>query len=54
MVPVQKRLIELRKGHGPMVFRTLQKLVAAGLVVVVGTGFFLGLSATGLRGRMPG
>lgn len=49
---LQKRLIELHKGHGPTAFKTLQKLVAAGLLVVVGTGFSLGLSAAGLRGRM--
>ena len=49
---VQKRLIELHKGHGPTAFKTLQKVVAAGLLVVVGTGFWLGLSAIGLRARM--
>ena len=49
---VQKRLIELHKGHGPSAFKTLQKVLAAGLLVIVGTGFWLGLSATGLRVRM--
>jgi len=49
---LQKRLIELHKGHGPTAFKTLQKVVAAGLLVVVSTGFWLGLSAVGLRVRM--
>lgn len=49
---LQKRLIELHKGHGPTAFKTLQKVVAAGLLLVVGTGFWLGLSAAGLRARM--
>ena len=49
---LQKRLIELHKGHGPTAFKTLQKVMAAGLLVVVSTGFWLGLSAVGLRARM--
>ena len=49
---LQKRLIELHKGHGPRAFKILQKVMAAGLLAVVGTGFWLGLSATGLRVRM--
>lgn len=49
---VQKRLIELHRGHGPTAFKTLQKILAAGLLIVVGTGFWLGLSAVGLRVRM--
>ena len=49
---LQKRLIELHKGHGPTAFKTLQKVMAAGLIVVVSTGFWLGLSAVGLRMRM--
>ena len=49
---LQKRLIELHKGHGPTAFKTLQKVLAAGLLVVVSTGFWLGLSAVGLRVRM--
>lgn len=49
---VQKRLIELHKGHGPTAFKTLQKILAAGLIAIVGTGFWLGLSSVGLRARM--
>ena len=49
---LQKRLIELHKGHGPTAFKTLQKILAAGLLVILGSGFWLGLSAAGLRTRM--
>ena len=49
---LQKRLIELHKGHGPTAFKTFQKILAAGLLIIVGTGFWLGLSAAGLRVRM--
>lgn len=49
---VQKRLIELHKGHGPTAFKILQKFMALGFLVIVITGFRLGLSATGLRARM--
>lgn len=49
---LQKSLIELHKGHGPTAFKTLQKVLAAGLLVIVSTGFWLGLSAVGLRVRM--
>ena len=49
---VQKRLIELHKGHGPTAFKTLQKIMAIGLLGIVSTGFWLGLSTIGLRARM--
>ena len=49
---LQKRLIELHKGHGPTAFKTLQKVMAVGLLAIVSTGFWLGLSAVGLRARM--
>ncbi|MFK7978210.1 MAG: PepSY domain-containing protein [Halioglobus sp.] len=45
----QASLIELHKGHGPQVFRTFQKLMAAGLVVVLVSGVWLGLSSRRLR-----
>ena len=48
---VQKRLIELHKGHGPTAFKTLQKVMALGLLVIVITGFWLGLSDMWLRVR---
>ncbi|MDE0205812.1 MAG: hypothetical protein OXP66_07285 [Candidatus Tectomicrobia bacterium] len=49
---IQKRLIDLHKGHGPTAFKALQKVLAVGLLAVVGTGFWLGLSAVWLRVRM--
>lgn len=44
-----KRLIELHKGHGPLLFKDLQKVMAAGLLVVLLTGFWLGVSSPALR-----
>ncbi len=46
---VQKRLIELHKGHGPLLFKDFQKFMAAALLLILLTGTWLGLSATGLR-----
>jgi hypothetical protein len=46
---LQARLIELHKGHGPGIFKTFQKLVAIGLLFVVLSGFWLGVSSLGLR-----
>lgn len=42
-------MIELHKGHGPSAFRTFQQLLAAGLVFMVISGAWLGLSASRLR-----
>lgn len=46
---LQSRLIELHKGHGPTAFKTFQKVFAAGLVLIILSGLWLGLSATRLR-----
>ncbi len=46
---LQKRMIELHKGHGPTAFKTFQKFFAAGLVFIMVSGLWLGLSATRLR-----
>ncbi|MEE4277896.1 MAG: hypothetical protein V2I82_05425 [Halieaceae bacterium] len=48
---LQKRMIELHKGHGPAVFKTFQKLFAAGMLFIIITGVWLGLSADRLRLR---
>jgi uncharacterized iron-regulated membrane protein len=48
---LQYRMIELHKGHGPTAFKTFQKFFSAGLVAIVGSGLWLGLSAAGLRRR---
>ena len=46
---IQSRLIELHKGHGPEIFKIFQKIIAVGLLFVVLSGFWLGVSALGLR-----
>ena len=46
---IQSKLIELHKGHGPELFKTFQKVIAVGLLFVVLSGFWLGVSALGLR-----
>ena len=45
---LQKRLIELHKGHGPLVFKQLQRATAVGLIIAILAGLWLGLSDTGL------
>ncbi len=51
---LQKTLIELHKGHGPTLFKTFQKLLAVGLLIVVLSGLWLGLTASGLRNTTLG
>ena len=46
---LQKRLVELHKGHGPLLFKDLQKIMALGLVIVLLSGLWLGLSSPTLR-----
>jgi hypothetical protein len=46
---LQARLMELHKGHGPGHFKTLQKVFALGLLFVILSGLWLGLSAPRLR-----
>ena len=46
---LQSRLIELHKGHGPTAFKTFQKAFAVGLVFIIISGLWLGVSATRLR-----
>ncbi len=46
---LQGGLIELHKGHGPLAFKTLQKFTAAGLIVVLLSGVWLGLASERLR-----
>lgn len=46
---LQKRMIELHMGHGPSAFKTFQKLFAAGLIFVIVSGLWLGLSSAQLR-----
>lgn len=46
---VQAGLIELHKGHGPLAFKTLQKFTAGGLIIVLLSGVWLGLTSPRLR-----
>lgn len=49
---LQSRMIELHKGHGPTAFKTFQKAFAVGLVIIMLSGLWLGLSAARLRRSM--
>lgn len=42
-------LIELHKGHGPTAFRLVEQLLAAGLIVIMLSGLYLGLMSPMLR-----
>ena len=48
---LQKRLIELHKGHGPLWFKDFQKILAVSVLFIVFIGLWLGLSSAGLRAR---
>ncbi|CAN0604932.1 unnamed protein product [Ectocarpus sp. 12 AP-2014] len=45
----QKRMQELHFGHGPSVYREFQKVFAAGMVFIILSGVWLGLSSPKLR-----
>jgi len=44
-----KTIVELHKGHGPLLYKRFQQFTAAGLVFILLTGLWLGLSSKGLR-----
>lgn len=46
---LQARMIELHKGHGPGLFKTLQKILAVGLLIIVISGLWLGIIHRGSR-----
>lgn len=46
---LQKRMIELHKGHGPRLFKQLQKFMALGLLIVLLSGVYLGVSSKALK-----
>lgn len=46
---LQKRMIELHKGHGPTLFKTFQKVFAAGMIFMILSGLWLGLQSPRLR-----
>ncbi|MDP5072009.1 MAG: hypothetical protein NWQ45_14010, partial [Congregibacter sp.] len=47
----QKRMQELHFGHGPSMYREFQKVFAAGLLFIILSGVWLGLSSSRLRVR---
>ena len=46
---LQKRMIELHMGHGPTAYKTYQQVFAAGVLFIILTGLWLGLSSARLR-----
>ena len=44
-----KVIVELHKGHGPQMYKRFQQFTAAGLIFVLLSGLWLGISAKGLR-----
>ncbi|MFL2503105.1 MAG: hypothetical protein ACJ0Q1_09365 [Luminiphilus sp.] len=46
---LQKRMIELHMGHGPSAYKTYQQFFAAGMLFVILSGLWLGLSSDRLR-----
>ena len=48
---LQKRMIELHMGHGPSAYKTYQQVFAAGMLFIILSGVWLGLSSAHLRMR---
>ena len=48
---LQKAMMELHMGHGPGAFKNFQKIFALGLLLVILSGLWLGLSSERLRLR---
>jgi hypothetical protein len=46
---LQSRMVELHKGHGPTAFKIFQKVFAVGLILMIISGLWLGVSAARLR-----
>jgi hypothetical protein len=46
-----KTIVELHKGHGPLAFKTFQKIMALGLLFMVISGLWLGLTSKQLRNK---
>ena len=47
---LQKKMIELHMGHGPVAYKTYQKIFAAGMLFIILSGLWAGLSSAKLRG----
>ena len=48
---LQSAMMELHMGHGPSAFKTFQKFFAAGMLFIILSGLWLGLSSPQLRMR---
>lgn len=48
---LQAAMMELHMGHGPVAFKSFQKFFAAGMILIILSGLWLGLSSTRLRIR---
>ena len=46
---LQKKMIELHMGHGPVAYKTYQKIFAAGMLFIILSGLWAGLSSKKLR-----
>ena len=46
---IQKRMIELHKGHGPSLFKHLQKFMALGLLIILLSGLYLGIVSKAMK-----
>ena len=46
---LQARMMELHMGHGPTSFKTFQKFFAVGMLFIILSGLWLGLSSARLR-----
>lgn len=46
---LQKRMIELHMGHGPTAYKRYQQVFAAGMLFIMLSGLWLGLSSARLR-----
>ena len=46
---LQKRMIELHMGHGPTPYKTYKQVFAAGMLFIILSGLWLGLSSARLR-----
>jgi hypothetical protein len=47
---LQKKMIELHMGHGPVAYKTYQNIFPAGMLFIILSGLWAGLSSTKLRG----
>lgn len=48
---LQAAMMELHMGHGPTAFKNFQKFFAAGMIFIILSGLWLGLSSSRLRPR---